>query len=210
MIAASEYLVGFGKEGEFGRFAASEPLACRRGDRLIVATHRGLELGTVLRPIGSVPARLFLDCPAGRILRRPGADDLRLVQERDLLGQQLFRAARRQALRLGLSLEILDAELLLDGSQALVHFLGWAGCDVQPLAELLTGEYQIQVTLRDMSLPAAKADEEESCGSGSCGSGGCGSGGGCGSCSTGGGCGSCHSHAPEAAPSQEPLRKPLL
>jgi len=47
--AANEYLVSYGKNGEFGRFAAAEPLACRRGDALVIETNRGLEIGSVIR-----------------------------------------------------------------------------------------------------------------------------------------------------------------
>ena len=45
-----EHLLSYGNAGDFGRFRPLHPLACRRGDRAVVQSHRGLELGVVLCP----------------------------------------------------------------------------------------------------------------------------------------------------------------
>ena len=36
-----EYLVSYGNLGDFGRFRAAAPLACRRGQKLVVRSPRG-------------------------------------------------------------------------------------------------------------------------------------------------------------------------
>ena len=43
-----EYLLSYGTAGDFGRFRPTRPLTCRRGDRAVVRSARGLELGVVL------------------------------------------------------------------------------------------------------------------------------------------------------------------
>ncbi len=197
MQATSEYLVSYGNNGEFGRFTASETLACRRGDALVIETNRGLELGRVIRSAGPEHARLLGSGPAGRILRRPDPADLQLRERLRLRGQQLFLDARAQAANLGLPMEILDAEILLDGRQAVLHVLRWGDALPHQLAESLSEAHGLLTVIHDLALPASKEETEpvdagHGCGSGGCGSGGCGSGsggcssGGCGSCSSGG------------------------
>lgn len=195
MQAATEYLVSYGKNGEFGRFAASAPLACRRGDPLVIETNRGLEIGKVIRSAESEHARLLGGGPPGRIIRQPSPADLQMRDRLRTLGQQLFQDARTHAARLSLPMEILDAEILLDGRQAVVHILRWDDVSADGLAEALSKVHELQTVVHDLALPASKEEQAETpgehgCGSGGCGSGGCGSGGcssgGCGSCSSGG------------------------
>jgi hypothetical protein len=191
--AATEYLVSFGRSGEFGRFSSVEPLTCRRGDSLIVETSRGLEFGQVIRQSAPEHARL-MGGSAGRIVRRPGPADLETRDQLKARGQNLFHDARSHASRLNLPLEIVDAEILLDGKQAVLHVLRWGEGDFKQLTDSLIHSHGVMPLLHDLALPANEKEPEPAhtddhgCGSGGCGSGGCGSGG----CSTGG-CGSCSS-----------------
>jgi hypothetical protein len=187
-----DYLLSFGKSGDFGRFQADEPLACRRGDRLVVRSHRGLELAVVLRSARGDAGLLLGERHVGRILRRATSGDEQTAQQMEQRGQQLYADARRLAVDLRLGLEILDAEMLLDGSQAVVHYLRWAECDPRPLMDRLAAQYRLLVTLQDLRTPAAQPHQEEY---GSCGAENCGGGGGCGSCQAGS-CATCTSRKP--------------
>src|SRR5205807_723735 len=116
-----------------------------------------------------------------------------LVERMQQRGQKVFEDGRRLTSELNLPMEILDVEVLLDGRQAVVHYLRWADCDPRPLMDSLSRRYRLLVTLHDLALPnteeAAEDREEAGCGAGGCGGGG----GGCGSCSAGN-CASCVSH----------------
>ena len=106
--------------------------------------------------------------------------------------QRLFTDARRDATELNLPLEILDAEILLDGRRAILHYVSWADGDFRLLLDRLSGDYQLLPILNNLALPVA--DEPDDVEMGGCGAEGCGHGaGGCGSCGSGG-CGSCGSH----------------
>src|SRR4029077_4246256 len=120
------------------------------------------------------------------ILRPASPGDLDLAARMHKRSQLAFADASRLAREQGLPLEILDVEVLLDGRQAVVHYLRWADCDPRPLMEPLSEQYRMLVTLHDLALPAPEPEEHAPCGSGGCGSGG----GGCGSCSSGN-CSSC-------------------
>ena len=100
-------------------------------------------------------------------------------------GRRLFDDARRLAAELGLPLEILDVEVLLDGHQVTLFFLRAADCDERPLVSALSKKYEVLVSLRDLALPAGAS----ACGKPDCKQ----DSGGCTTCTTGGcstGCGS--------------------
>jgi cell fate regulator YaaT (PSP1 superfamily) len=176
-----DYLLGFGVRGDYGRFRAASPLACRRGDRAVVRSRRGLEIAEVLRPTESRHAVFFPNTTVGTLLRLATDADEHLDAELRHRSQDLVTRANQVAGTLGLPLEVIDAELLLDRENAVVHHLHWEACDVRPLVSTIAREFAVRVELIDLT----KADHHED-GCGSCGSGGCGS---CGS----GGCGTCGS-----------------
>ena len=103
-----------------------------RGDRVVVRSARGLELGEVLCPATPGHARLLGPEPAGELLRLAAAEDDADAERMRQRGQLLFESARRQLQEHGVPLELLDVELSLDGARAILHSLRWADCDDQP------------------------------------------------------------------------------
>jgi hypothetical protein len=182
-----EYLVSYGARGDFGRFRPVRPLACRRGDLVVVRTSRGLELGEVLREATDRHARFLPNTTLGPLLRAAGADDERQREQAGRRAGALFERGRALAGQLGLPLEPVDAEVLLDGEHAVLHQLRWAECDPRPFVSTLSREFEVRLTLEDLAAPVPA---EEPGGCGRCGSGGCGN---CGS----GGCGSCSASTEE-------------
>jgi cell fate regulator YaaT (PSP1 superfamily) len=176
-----DYLLGYGVRGDYGRFRATCPLACRRGDRAVVRSRRGLEIAEVLRPTEARHAVFFPNTTVGPLLRLATAADELLETELRQRSQDVVGRASHLADILGLPLEVIDAELLLDRENAIIHHLHWDACDVRPLVSSISREFAVRVELVDLT----KVDTHEG-GCGSCGSGGCGS---CGS----GGCGTCGS-----------------
>lgn len=225
-MAEPEYLLSYGNAGDFGRFRCAEPLACERGNRVVVRSPRGQELGIILRPANAGHGRLLADQFVGQILRLATEGDLELAERMQQRSQRLFEDARRFASELDLPMEILDVEILLDGRQAVIHYLRWADCDPRPLMDPLSQRYHLLITLHDLAMPAAEQTEEHGEETG-CGAGGCGAGG-CGSCSAGH-CATCVRHHARTAPApprsfqaepalavaptalqQDPVRVPLL
>jgi cell fate regulator YaaT (PSP1 superfamily) len=184
-----EYLLRYGLQGDFGRFRPVRPLACRRGDRAVVRSPRGLEIAEVLRAAAPGHAVFLPNTTVGQLLRLVTPEDERAAARRLEQGRQLFDRATRLAAETGLPLEVLDAEVLLDGAHAVLHHLRWGACDVRPFVSTLSREFELQLTLADLTR-AQSAAEEAGCGR-------CGSPGGCGSCGSPGGCGTCGSASPQ-------------
>jgi PSP1 C-terminal conserved region len=192
--SACEYLVSYGKNGAFGRFAAVEAVSLHRGDRVVVHTSRGVELGSVLCPATSRHAQWLSHDAVGELLRAATDEDLAADERSSELALVLVDESRRLTQELKLSLEILDAEVLLDGRKAVLQFLAAAEVDVSPLADALAEHHDVLVLFENLATPIAPAEHDDH--HGGCGKPDCGKtegGGGCTTCSTGGGCSSCGS-----------------
>jgi hypothetical protein len=183
-----EYLLSYGVLGDFGRFLPRTPLDCRRGQRAVVSSPRGLEIATVLGDARPGHAHFLPNTTVGQLLRLVTAEDEQTERRRQEDGRHLFEEARHLAGSLALPLEVLDAEVLLDGEHAVLHHLRWADLDPRPFVSRLSRTFDYHITLFDLSRPATEETHESGCGRPDCGSGGCGSAGGCG---TGGGCSTC-------------------
>jgi hypothetical protein len=184
----SEYLVSHGVSGDFSRFRAVPPVTYRRGDRVVVRTYVGLELGVVLCPATTDHDRFLSRTGQGELLRQASTDDLRAAKLASQRGQRLFEDARLGAAELDLPLEIMDVEVLLDGEHAVIHHLRPAECDYRPLVSALSRRHDVSIVMQNLALPAS--EHGAGCGRPDCGQAG---GGGCSSCGTDGGCssGSC-------------------
>ena len=95
--AAGHYLVSHGKSGALGSFATLEPLCLRRGDRVIIDSPRGREVGTVLCPATVRQSRLLGAVSASTIVRSCGPADEAALEQARALEQPLFEAGRRLA-----------------------------------------------------------------------------------------------------------------
>jgi cell fate regulator YaaT (PSP1 superfamily) len=186
-MISSEYLVSYGAAGEFGRFVPVEPVECVRGDRVVVRSRRGLEIGTILCPATTGHAHLLGDQAVGALLRRAAADDERRIEELATASSQAFEEARRLAETLHLPLWIVDVEAVFEPRRLIVHHFGPAG-DPRDLVSSLARRFDAQIELLALESPPLDEEDHDHGSCGSCGSGGCGScgEGGCGSCGEGG------------------------
>jgi hypothetical protein len=188
---SGEYLVSYGSAGDFSRFRAVASCAYQRGDRVVVRSHQGLELGVVMCPATPEHARYLSDRGVGELLRWATPEDEEIVQQARALEDRLFEEARRLAADLALPMEILDVEVLFDGRQAIIHHLRRADCDYRPLVSMLSRKYNLLLVMQNLALPMELGEEDLGCGRPDCGKGS----GGCSTCGSAGGCstGSCSS-----------------
>jgi cell fate regulator YaaT (PSP1 superfamily) len=184
---ACEYLVSHGKSGAFGRFTAEKPALLQRGDRVVVRGAQGLELGTVLCVASERQQRVLGHTPPGQLVRRATPDDERQSRQRTEMARRLADTARDLALELALPMEILDADVLLDGGQALVQCLADQQLQADDFITALEDRCGLRIWLENLAVTPAAAEEE----AGGCGKPGCGrASGGCSDCASGG-CSSC-------------------
>lgn len=198
-VVADQYVVAFGKSGGLGCFTVVEPFDLVRGDRVVVKSPRGTEMGEVLSPATLRQARLIGAQASGDILRRATDDDQAILPHLQQHAEELFAASRAAAERLALPLQILDVEVLLDRQHVLVQFVGGGDAEVTKLVEAM--QFRAELQIRFENLAAPQGDEHDDHSHGGCDKPDCGrangGSGGCTSCSTGGGCSSCGTGKPD-------------
>lgn len=186
---AEQYLVSHGKSGALGVFATARSLRLRRATRVVVRSARGTEVGTVLGEATLNQARLFGASSSGELLRALSAEDEARLRELQTLAQAVFDTGRARVREAGCVAEVLDVDVLLDGRQAVLQYVGGdAGLD--DLAHALEDHFRIEIRLENLAAPTPDEPAEH----GGCGKPDCGQtegGGGCSSCGKGGGCSSC-------------------
>lgn len=130
------YLVRYGVPGHVGRFGSLRCLDCRRGDRVLVLTDRGEEVGEVLVAAEDYDAS-DKRAPAGEVLRVLSAEDSTawetLCEERELLRGQV--AAKLEVL--APQMVVLDVELTFDRAALIVYHPLQATESLGPLAVAL-------------------------------------------------------------------------
>jgi cell fate regulator YaaT (PSP1 superfamily) len=184
-----QFIVGFGKSGALGVFTSAEPLLLRRGQAVIVRTPRGVEVGTVLCQATLRQARLLGATSSGELLRTASVDDEAGHEERIAFERHIFEKSRTWAQSTGLAAEILDVDLMFDGAQAIVQFVG-SDTDAEKLAHALEQHFTIAIRLENLAVAMpAETHEHGGCDKPDCGRR---AGGSCTTCSSGGGgCSSC-------------------
>ncbi len=179
------YLIRYGLARALGRFE-SDSEAFERGDRVVVRSHRGTEMGEVL---AEAPPALDSALDPAPILRAAGPEDLRRARDSERDRAAHFETCLAVFEGGTWPLELIDAEPLLDEGRTVLHYLGPHRLDASGLIAAFRERCGLDVVLepagRDVPEPEPEPDDH---GCGSCGAsgGGCGTGGGCGSAS--GGC----------------------
>lgn len=193
-VVSDQYLVAFGKSGGLGCFSVALELLLNRGDRVIVRTSRGIERGEVLGPATLRQARLIGALAAGDILRRTTKEDEAERFRLECLADELVAGCCARARDLNLSLQVVDAEVLVDGCRAIVQFLG-DEADALKLNEAIGGVWPLDLRFENLAAPVSLEHNHDEEANGGCGKPDCGKvdggAGGCSTCSSGGGCSSC-------------------
>ena len=181
-----QFVVSHGKSGIVGVFSADEPISLQRACQVVVQTSRGVEIGAVLGPASLRQARLLGAASTGSLLRQVTMDD---EAQREALARQEHDVYEQcRAIQAGLNLEILDVDLLFDGRNAIIQFVG-ADSDGEAFAQVLEQQVHLTIRLENLAMPMPPDEQEHGCDKPDCGK----EAGGCTTCSTGGGCSSCGS-----------------
>ena len=85
-----EYLVRYGKAGEFGRFRAQKPLQLFKGDLVLIETHRGKETGEILSPSSPTIAKFLPNTTVGKLFSTLSPQDDSLAQLNHLKSSLIF------------------------------------------------------------------------------------------------------------------------
>lgn len=175
-------LVRYGTVPEVARFTHDLPDPPGRHERVVVYTHRGLELGTALESLRTPPSSSNgadgrSEDPAGeesaqKVLRRATPEDEALHTELNREAQAAFGEWQNRIADWKLDLDLIDLEWTLDRQKLVLYVLGGRGPETTKLAlqAAAAGLAVVEVQPVDANGPVPVAPSGGGCGSGGCGS----------------------------------------
>jgi len=187
--APTSIVVRFGRMKLVGEFPYSGDAKPGCGSKMIVRTHRGLELGEMLTSTcpnagcsKSVTRKDMLeyiensggrDYPffnQGRVLRVASAEDLNRQTLLDASRPRLVMEARAHAAALGLPMKIVDAEPILGGERLTYYFTSEDRIDFRDLVSKLAAEQRSRIDMRQVGArdEARLTADYERCGQHCC------------------------------------------
>jgi hypothetical protein len=180
-------LVRYGIIPEVARFAHDLAESPGRHDRVVVNSHRGLELGTTLEALRSAAGSsvasgadrgdAVADETAYRVLRLATAEDEALYDRLRRDANEAFAPWQQRIQEWNIDLELLDVEWTLDRQKLVLYVLGGRGSETTKLAlqAAAAGMAVVEVQPVNADGPVPLPTGGGGCGSGGCGSGACGS-----------------------------------
>jgi cell fate regulator YaaT (PSP1 superfamily) len=146
------FVIRYGQMRFLGEFVGREGYAHPRGERVVVRTDRGIEMGEILCPATERSA-LFLENPIkGDILRIANYDDIDAeshLAERSKTGMV---ACREFIARRRLQMDLIDVEVILGGERMVFYYLSEKRVDFRDLVKDLAREFQTRIEMRQIGV----------------------------------------------------------
>lgn len=181
---AQHVVVRYGLMQHIGQFRHNVDPAPRGGEKAVIRTNRGVEMGEVLMPIGGewgIPPEQLEDYLAangsdypfshkGRVLRLANHQDI--IDQRHLQQQSREEACTCQHLvrQLGLEMKVVTVEHLLGGERIIFYFRAEHRVDFRELVRRLAGQYRTRIEMRQVGArdEARLVGDYERCGQRCC------------------------------------------
>lgn len=121
------------------------------GQRVVVETSRGLEIGEVISPVREVPDEELVQ-PLKPVLRVAGEEDLRQAEANQALAHQSLAICREKVAERDLPMHVLDAEYTLDRSRLIFYFVAESRVDFRDLVRELASIFRTRIELRQVGV----------------------------------------------------------
>ncbi|MDR3633092.1 MAG: regulatory iron-sulfur-containing complex subunit RicT [Isosphaeraceae bacterium] len=146
------YVVRYGQMRFLGEFTGVNGQEHPRGQRIVVRTERGTELGEVLCPATDRTA-LFLENPAtGEVLRPASAEDLASEQQIAALQRAGFEACREFIAKRRLQMDLVDVEAIFGRERMVFYYLSEKRVDFRELVKDLARALQTRIEMRQIGV----------------------------------------------------------
>jgi cell fate regulator YaaT (PSP1 superfamily) len=149
---SQSYVVRHGQMRYLGEYTGLQGQDHPRGQRVVVRSDRGLELGEVLCPATDRTA-MFLENPLrGAIVRVASAEDL--AAEARLADRQKegFATCRECIARRRLQMDLVDVEAILGGERMVFFYLAEKRVDFRELVKDLARAFQTRIEMRQIGV----------------------------------------------------------
>lgn len=140
--------IGFKEVGKIYWFNPNY-LNLKVGDKVIVETVRGLELGHVVQNIKEVEENK-LEHELKDIIRVANQKDIKDFEKYEKLSQEAFCRAKKIIEEQKLAMKTLGCEYTLDGSKLLIYYNADGRVDFRELVKILASEFRVRIELRQI------------------------------------------------------------
>ncbi len=140
--------IRFKRAGKVYYFDAGD-IALEPGDKVVVKTSRGMELGYVAIAPGKVLASETED-NLSPVIRKAEPEDIANAEEFEAKAEEVLSECGKMIGELGLPMKLLSAEYNLDGSRLMFLFSAEERVDFRELVRRLTGKFKVRVELRQV------------------------------------------------------------
>ncbi|GIW81320.1 MAG: signal peptidase [Gemmatales bacterium] len=149
---SNQYIVRHGAMRFLGEFEAPTEQTYRHGNRVIVRSERGHEVGEVLCP-ATERAKEFLVKPTeGRILRPLNRADMNNLARIEEAEKREYEACERFIQQRNLPMHLVDVEHLFGGERIIFYFLAEKRVDFRELVKDLAREFQTRIEMRQIGV----------------------------------------------------------
>jgi cell fate regulator YaaT (PSP1 superfamily) len=146
------YVVRFGQMRQLGEYTGLADQEHPRGQRVIVRSDRGTELGEVLCPATDRTA-LFLENPVkGQILRPASAEDLAAEAALGEFRSEGFATCREFIARRRLQMDLVDVEAIHGHERMVFYYLAEKRVDFRELVKDLARAFHTRIEMRQIGV----------------------------------------------------------
>ena len=146
------YVVRYGQMRQLGEYTGLADHEHPRGQRVVVRSDRGTELGEVLCPATDRTA-LFLENPVkGPILRPASPEDLAAESRLAERQKEAFATCRELIAHRRLQMDLVDVEAILGGERLVFYYLAEKRVDFRELVKDLARTFQTRIEMRQIGV----------------------------------------------------------
>jgi cell fate regulator YaaT (PSP1 superfamily) len=150
--APAKYIVRHGAMRLLGEFAASPGAAYARGNRVVIRSDRGQELGDILCPATPQAVSHLPEPTHGDILRLMTEEDRQRDQHVHDNNRKHFETGGRLVAEHRLAMQLVDVETLFGGERIIFYFLAEKRVDFRELVRSMAREFQTRIELRQIGV----------------------------------------------------------
>lgn len=126
-------------------------LQIKAGDKVIVETARGVELGTVMVAPKDVPEETVIQ-PLKPVIRIATAEDLKVEERNHEKEKEAFKICLEKIAKHKLEMKLVDAEYTFDNNKLLFYFTADGRIDFRELVKDLAAVFRTRIELRQIGV----------------------------------------------------------
>ena len=146
------FIVRYGQMRHIGEYLSTDGRVYSRGERLVVRSDRGTEVGEILCPATDRTSSLLDNPFRGQILRAATPEDLLAQSRLTEREKQGLAACREFAERRRLQMDLVDVEAIFGGERMVFYYVSEKRVDFRELVKDLARTMQTRIEMRQIGV----------------------------------------------------------